>query len=37
MSVAKKFNDKKYDVLIFRNKEILKSLNLLKQEMEVEK
>ena len=37
MSVAKKFNGKKYDALIFRNKEILKSLELLKQEMEVRK
>lgn len=36
-SVSKKFNGNKYDALIFRNKEILKSLNLLKQEMEVKK
>ena len=32
-SIAKKFNNKKYESLIFRNKEILKSLNLLKEEM----
>lgn len=37
MSVSKKFNGNKYDALIFRNKEILKSLELLKQEMEVKK
>lgn len=34
-SISKKFNNKKYDALIFRNKEILKSLKLLKKEMEV--
>lgn len=33
-SVAKEFNNKKYESLIFRNQEILKSLNLLKKEME---
>lgn len=32
-SVNKTFNNKKYDSLIFRNKEILKSLELLKKEM----
>lgn len=35
-SVAKEFNYRKYDSLIFRNREILKSLNLLKEEMEKE-
>ena len=33
-SLSKKFNNKKYDALTFRNKEILKSLKLLKQEIE---
>ena len=33
-SISKKFNNKKYDALIFRNKEILKSLKLLKKEIE---
>lgn len=37
MSLSKKFNGKKYDALIFRNQEILKSLYLLKEEMEVKK
>lgn len=32
-SLAKKFQKKKYDSLIFRNKEILKSLKLLEKEM----
>ncbi len=32
-SVNKTFNNRKYDSLIFRNKEILKSLELLKKEM----
>lgn len=32
-SVSKKYNKKKYDSLIFRNKEILKSLKLLENEM----
>ena len=32
-SVAKVFKNKKYDSLIFRNKEILKSLKLLEKEM----
>ena len=32
-SLSKKFEKKKYDSLIFRNKEILKSLKLLEKEM----
>ncbi len=32
-SISKKFNNKKYNSLIFRNKEILKSLKLLEKEM----
>lgn len=36
-SISKKFNNKKYDALIFRNKEILKSLYLLKEAMEENK
>ena len=32
-SLAKKFQKQKYDSLIFRNKEILKSLKLLEKEM----
>lgn len=36
-SVIKEFNHQKYESLIFRNKEILKSLNLLKQQMQKKK
>ena len=36
-SLSKKFQKKKYDSLIFRNKEILKSLELLENEMLEEK
>lgn len=36
-SLSKKFNNKKYDALIFRNEEILKSLKLLQQEYKINK